>query len=595
MAPNSLHVGRFECYRNRVRMSTADNQLRPDTVNQYNVIDVVYVIILIAYFLHFALPALGGGFEEDEIINIWTHWFSGVSKSVWANICFWKGIGRPAGAIYYLTLYHFFGMNPQPYRIAQMSILAGSIPIVYHLARLLFSSRSIAFLAVLAFCYHAKLANLLLGPFCYDVLCGFFYFAALTYYIHIREKGFRLRPIQWLGFLALYICALNAKEMAVTLPVVVFVYELLKYRRGVERPRFSRWILHYASPALLAGVITAIYCYNKVYGSGLIGPFGIRTVDYRTKATTLDAGVAALFEFYMPRYSWPRFMESNARYASELFYLAPKHVLSGEMLLAIWALLFTYAFLRRDHALQLMAFWAVITPLPLAFLTPRVGGRLYIPLFGWAMIFAKVVSDIITSMYKSLILLSQSARRPPQLQQSSAGRADSGRVREAPIRTTARSVLGKVSPATFQACAAILIAFGLAAFTQWENQRLGVNRAFLNSGQKTLHVIQALRALNLHPSPGSMILLRPEKEFYQNGYYPGYFASLAQDNPLRQLVVKLSPRYWYYVASLVWGDRSLQIQVEDQHQLIEEQLAKFQYVISFDEFQAKLIRGSSTD
>ena len=203
-------------------MTTSDNQACLNGKNEFNAADVFCVSILIGYFLHFTLPAVGGGFVEDEIIQIWTHWSPGALKSLWANICFWKGIGRPGGAAYYLTLYHFFGLNSEPYRIAQISILAASMPIAYYLARLLTSSRSIAFLAVLAFCYHGQLANLVFsGAFSYDVLCGFFYFAALTYYIHIREKGLLLRPVQWVGFLALYVCALNAKEMAVTLPVIV--------------------------------------------------------------------------------------------------------------------------------------------------------------------------------------------------------------------------------------------------------------------------------------------------------------------------------------------------------------------------------------
>src|SRR6266478_8647244 len=104
---------------------------------------------------------------------------------------------------------------------------------VYYLARLLACSRSVAFLAVLALCYHAQLADLVfIGSFIYDVLCGFFYFAALTYYIHIREKGRSLRSTEFAAFLALYICALNSKEMAVTLPVIVLIYEALR------RPRF---------------------------------------------------------------------------------------------------------------------------------------------------------------------------------------------------------------------------------------------------------------------------------------------------------------------------------------------------------------------
>ena len=574
-------------------MTTADNQSRPNGVNLFNALDVCCVIILIGYFLHFALPAVGGGFAEDEIIALWTHWFPGALKSLWANICFWKGIGRPGGAAYYLPLYHFFGLNPRPYRVAQISILAASIPIAYNLAKLLSSSRSIAFLAVLAFCYDAQLASLVFGPFSYDVLCGFFYFAAFTYYVHVREKGLLLRPTQWVGFLALYICALNAKEMGVTLPVVVFIYELLKYPRGVERPKFSRWILHCASPALVAGMITAVYCYNKIYGLGFAGNFSTEVVEYRLNPSRPDSWIiAALLEPFTPRYTWHRFIESNTRFVSELFYLAPNHVLTGEMLVAIWALLFAYAFLRRDHALQLMAFWVVVTPLPLAFLTPRGGGRLYIPLFGWAMIFAKFAWDVITVIYKSPTLLRQSARWAPQVQQSSGDEA-TDRSRWTPMRAVA-GVMGQIS-SRFQTFAMIVIAFGLAVFTQWENQRSGRVRTILNSGQKAVHVIQAFRSLNLHPAPGSMILLTPERQFYQSGYYPAYFASLAQNNPLRQVIVELSPRYWYYLASLVWGNRTLRIYVEDRDQLTEEQIAKMNYIISFDEFQAKLLRGPPPD
>ena len=113
--------------------------------------------------------------------------------------------------------------------LSKISILVASIPLVYYLSRRLASSRSIAFLAVLALCYHPRLAGLVfVGAFIYDVLCGFFYFAALAYYVNIRERGASLRPLQLLGFLALYVMALNCKEMAVTLPVIVLIYEFLE-------------------------------------------------------------------------------------------------------------------------------------------------------------------------------------------------------------------------------------------------------------------------------------------------------------------------------------------------------------------------------
>ena len=199
------------------------------------------------------------------------------------------------------------------------------------------------------------------------------------------------------------------------------------------------------------------------------------------------------------------------------------------MLLAIWALLFAYAFLRRDRMLQLMAFWVVITPLPLAFISPRGGARLYILLFGWAMIFAKLASDVITLISKPSALLGQGGAVGAATRAIVVGAATS-RVRWAAIRAAAGAVVGKTSPVMFRAFAMVLVAFALALFTRWENQRFGRIRALLNSHQKTLHVIQAFRSLNLHPAPGSLILLRPEKHFQQNGYFLASFASLARAN-----------------------------------------------------------------
>jgi hypothetical protein len=507
-----------------------------------NAIDVLCVLVLIAYFIHFAVPSLAGGFSEDEMMNIYGYWRPGALEWLWANICFWKGIGRPAGALYYLPLYHFFALNPQPYRIAQVSILAASIPMVYYLARLLASCRSVAFLAVLALCYHAQLANLVfIGSFIYDVLCGFFYFAALTYYIHIREKGLSLRPMQWVGFLALYVCALNSKEMAVTLPVIILVYELLKYYHDSQRQELLRWILHDASPALTAGLITAIYCYNKIYGP--------------------KSWIVAGLEAYVPHYSWHRFTESNAHFLNELFYhLVP---IDAGMVLATWALVFLYAFMRRDRMLQLMAFWIVITPLPLAFIPPRGGACLYLLLFGWAMILAKIVADLITLLSKSFILVRQGmgidATRGTIIEFAAINHGRGGAI-GAVIGTAA----GKMFAPIFRTFAPILVAFALAIFTQWENQAFRI-RTLLSVGQKTSHIIQAFRSLDLHPAPGSMILLRPRNRFYQNGYYPAF------------------------VASLVWNDHSLKIYIDDQNRLTEQQIAKMNYIISFNEFQGELI------
>ena len=516
--------------------------------NQSNAIDVLCVIVIVAYFLHFALPALAGGFPGHDMLNMYIYWLPGMLKSLWANICFWTSFYRPGGALYYLPLYHLFGLNPQPYRIIQISILAASIPVAYYLGRLLAASQPVAFLGVLAFSYHAQSADLVFtGPYIYDVLCGFFYFSALTFYIRIREKGLLLRPLQCVGFLALYICALNAKEMAVTLPVIVLVYEILKFPCFGDWKEFARCNWRSALPSLIAGPLTAVYIYGKTHGANSM-----------TKAN-----------LYRPEYSWHKFTASNTHFINEIFYqLIPNHVAPGVIVFTAWGLVFVYAFLRRDRLLQLMAFWVVITPLPIDFISLRGDACLYIPLFGWAMILAKVVSDSVTLMSKAFAMLYQGgpalARQPAQL----LGGATTNRARSGPSGTGVAAVADKMSPPMFRAFATLLVACGLAVFTQWENQRFDRVPALLNSGQKALRVIQALRSLNLHPAPGSMILLRgwPYRSdpFWSNGWNT------------------------VFIASLLYNDHSVRIYHEGTNQLTQQEIAKMDYIVSVDEFHAKL-------
>src|SRR5215470_4738506 len=420
-------------------------------VNQSKAIDVLCVIVLVVYFLHFALPALTGGFPGHDMMNMYTYWLPGILKSLRANICFWTSFYRPGGALYYLPLYHLFALNPQPYRIVQVTILAASIPVVYYLARLLGSSQSVAFLGVLVCSYHAQLADLVFtGPYIYDVLCGFFYFSALTFYIRIRENGCLLRPMQCVGFLALYICALNAKEMAVTLPVIVLIYEILKLHRFGEWKEFARRNWRSALPSLIAGLLTAVYIYGKTHGANSFAKANIYRLDY----------------------SWHSFTASNAHFIDEIFYqFIPNHIAPGVVLFTAWGVVFAYAFLRRDRLLQLMAFWVVITPLPLDFITIRGDACLYIPLFGWAMILAKVVSDSLTLISKSFATVDQGEREVARQPAQSLGRERKNHIQWLPIGTAVGAVAGKMSPPMFHAFATLLVACGLAVFTQWENQR----------------------------------------------------------------------------------------------------------------------------
>jgi hypothetical protein len=190
-----------------------------------------------------------------------------------------------------------------------------------------------------------------------------------------------------------------------------------------------------------------------------------------------------------------------------------------------------------------MAFWIVIVPLPLAFIVPMRGDApLYLLLFGWAVIFAKLAFDLITLISKF-----------------------SGFVGNRVLGASAGVASAKVSPRVFRIIATLLVAFAVAAFTKRENQRL--QAPWLNVGTKTSHVIQTFRSLGLRPMHGSRILLLLKENIFQNKWNV------------------------FFIASLVWNNHSLHIWVENVNELTPQQQANVDYIISVSEFEAATIRS----
>lgn len=473
--------------------------------------DALCVGVLVAYFLHFAVQSLPAHFRADDLRNMVDYWSLGWWNALRANLRFWSS-ARPLAALYYLPLHAWFDLNPRPFRIATIALVAAAIPLAYAAARSLTRSRSVGFLAAFAWCYHPQLANLVfINAFIFDVLCSLFYFAALALYVSVREQDRVLRSWEVAAIFLFYVCALNAKEMAVTLPLLVLIYEILRYYHAKEREPFLHWVGRYTTPALVGGAIAAVYLYAKTYGPG---------------------GVMAhpeFFESYIPHYSWEAFIASNSKFLSQFLFLFPKHNLSGAVLLAMWGFVFCYAFLRRDRVLELMAFWVVLTPLPLAFVAPRGGAPLVVILFGWAMIFANAVADLAMLIAKSL-------------------------------------VRNKLPPRLVRVASVVLFAVALAGCVERQHSR--VAPGWLRVGAKEAQLIEAFRALNLQPKPGSRILLTIDA---------------VPD-------IALAARTARNIAILLWNDHSLSVDVARVDAIGAGDAAAMDYVLAVHEDKVDVLR-----
>ena len=158
---------------------------------------------------------------------------------------------------------------------------------------------------------------------------------------------------------ALYILALDSKEMAVSLPVMIGVWELLQNQRR------ERWWL---IPAVGA-IITVLFIGGRmmVPAEGLMG-----------------------LPNYHPAISWDVYRGHTLRYLSDIGYNC-KWLTSTKITLVMSAMI-AIAVLSKNAALRFGLLWMAIGVLPIAFITPqRPFAAAYLPMFGLTLFLGELV------------------------------------------------------------------------------------------------------------------------------------------------------------------------------------------------------------
>lgn len=319
---------------------------------------LLFAFLLFAWFCYFSYDTLAVHFAPDDMMNLAGYWRTKPAQLVTSHVLLWRDFYRPMGGVFYLPLFYAFGFNPAPYHAAILAILLANVYLVWRLATLLRAGQAAAALAALLACYHAGLSNLTYNiAFVYDVLCGFFYLSALVYYLRIREAGRRPGARETAILLGLYVCALNSKEMAVTLPVVLLVYEWTYQQDAALRVPF------------LAGLINLPYVYGKAL---------------RPDALASEAG-------YRPIFSMAQALDFQTRAFRDL---AGGYSVSPATVAWVWAFLSYLAFRRPRPVLRFCWIFLLIAPLPIEFLPGRGAACLYLPFIGWAIFLAVVCVDM---------------------------------------------------------------------------------------------------------------------------------------------------------------------------------------------------------
>ena len=316
-------------------------------------------LFVAAYFLALTARSVYTYLTPDDFMAIYQSWTQPLRALIKANILFFlpTDIPRPMSAVWYRTIYTISGLHPAPFKVVSLAILVASIFLTYAVARRLADSRTAATLTALFLAYHGE-AVFLYSDTGYeaDVLCYFFYFCAVLVYLRARVEDRFPSARELAACCALYICALNSKELAVTLPVFLLLYELIYHKR--DEP----WSWRHGLGILATGLITLALIAGKMFAPSSLMQ---NNVEYR------------------PVITWAQFMKTSLAFTSHLF-LRPDSFTPATLIL-LWLALLAIAWLSRSRALRFAWPFIMLSTLPVAFIPPRGVAQYYIPRFGWSL------------------------------------------------------------------------------------------------------------------------------------------------------------------------------------------------------------------
>ncbi len=300
-------------------------------------------------------------FSGDDLMNLHGYLSRTPVSLMVDNLRYWSTSYRPLGGLFYVALYNWFGFDPLPFRVACFGLLALNLRLLWRFTLRLSCSREVAFLAMLIAGYHAWFVDLYYSTgTVYDLLCYSFYLGAFNVYLEVRAQGL-LPDWRRLGIVAaLYLCALNAKEMAVSLPVLLAAYEIIYHGRALLESGRG-WLCREGRGALVTALLTLPYVAGKLMGARSL----VENPAYRL---TISPG---------------RYLDTFHLYLNPLLY--QEHVFRDPNTIQLLLGMLVFGLWRRSRPLLFAWCFLLLSLLPVAFIAHYAAFFLYLPMAGWSL------------------------------------------------------------------------------------------------------------------------------------------------------------------------------------------------------------------
>lgn len=309
---------------------------------------------------------------------------------------------RPVVTLTYFLDYAMFGLRPWGYHLTNILLHAINGGLLYLFLTLLFKNTPdhpsspihYPLIISLLFAAHPVLTEAVNGiSYREDLLAFLFYAATLIIYIALRGRSSLDIALWYLLSLITYFLSLLSKEMAVTLPLIVYCYECI-YGRKKEKGLFSILPNRYNTGYI---AITLIYIlYKPVSGGSLFHGLIER-----------GASIPWLIISYIKLLLFPVVLSADYVVVPINSYSSPLFILPFLAVLSLSAAIFMVRKGEKGGAFGFLFFVITLAPVyNIVSMDNFIAERyLYLPAAGFAILAGAVISAIISDLKSKFLYL----------------------------------------------------------------------------------------------------------------------------------------------------------------------------------------------
>jgi len=334
---------------------------------------------------------------------------------------------RPVVTVSYFIDYFFWQLNPLGYHLTNLLLHSLNSALLFFLLTRLFSAIrgepdralksffpqnpearistiqtvkiSVPFIASLIFCTYSLLTEAVNAvSYREDIMAATFYFAAFLFYLKSHQRP----TVLWYGIsLLCYFLGLFSKEMAVTFPILIGLYDIMRYGKALFTFKRIRCHIGYILITVFYITLRFVFLHNPTE-SYIPYPQNSLWINFLTMSKVIASYIKLLF--------FPVHLNAD--------YVVPHTSSPGELsfvlsfLLIISVTVITYKLFFYSKTLFFSILWFFVTLLPVLNIIPieniMAERYLYIPLVGFCILGGQLLSLIPGSGLKSDCLTSWS-------------------------------------------------------------------------------------------------------------------------------------------------------------------------------------------